>query len=286
MASRNRKGRDGAARDGAAGSARRPHGASRPRRSGTAARGRPRPPASPDDLDRIAADVVACELCPRLRTYCRRIAESKRRAYRDWTYWGRPVPGFGDPRARVLIVGLAPAAHGANRTGRMFTGDSSGDWLYRALHAAGFAALPTSVAHDDGQKLQDVFISAAARCAPPDNKPLPVELARCAPYLDRELGVLEEIRIVVALGQIAFRTALGLLDRSGYEIPRPRPAFGHNARTTLESTNAGRPPLVLLASYHPSRQNTQTGKLTRPMFDGVFAALRDLLDRSGRRASG
>jgi uracil-DNA glycosylase family 4 len=217
-----------------------------------------------------------------LRDHCRAVAASKRRAFRDWDYWGLPVPGFGDPRARILIVGLAPAAHGANRTGRMFTGDSSGDWLYRALHAAGFAALPTSVSRVDGQVLRDVFVSAAARCAPPDNKPLPEELRRCAPFLDRELRVLNEIRIVLALGQIAFQTVLGLLPRSGFAIPRPRPRFGHGVHLQIESSLPGQRPLMLFASYHPSRQNTQTGKLTRAMFDGVFESLRARLDAEPR----
>lgn len=224
-------------------------------------------------MPRIERDVVACERCPRLRRYCSEIAASKRRAYRDWTYWGRPVPGFGDPAARLWILGLAPAAHGANRTGRMFTGDSSGDWLYRALHAHGFAALATSLARDDRQTLRDAYISAAARCAPPDNKPRPEEIAACAPFLARELAVLDRLQLVLALGQIAFQAALRLLESSGHAMPRPRPRFAHLAQFDF----AG---LTLLASYHPSRQNTQTGRLTRPMFDAAFRTARRILDRS------
>lgn len=234
-----------------------------------------------ESLAQVRRDIVACELCPRLRIYCREVAASKRRAYRDWNYWGRPVPGFGDPRARLWLVGLAPAAHGANRTGRMFTGDSSGDWLYRALHAHGFAALPTSTSRDDGQRLEDAYVSAAVRCAPPGNKPLPEEIVRCSAFLDRELESLSQVRIVLALGRIAFDAALRMLERAGYAGTRPKPQFAHCAWVTLAGapgSTAARRPLVLLASYHPSRQNTQTGKLTRPMFDEVFATARRLLD--------
>lgn len=232
-------------------------------------RGAPAP-----DLEHIARAVVACDKCPRLLRYCQEIAATKRRAFRDWTYWGRPVPGFGDPRARLWIVGLAPAAHGANRTGRMFTGDSSGDWLYRALHAAGLAALPTSESLADGQQLVGVYISAAARCAPPDNKPAPNEIARCAPYLAQELAALSHLRIILPLGSIAFDAVLRLVAATGVELPRPRPRFAHLARYDLL---AGGSPRTVLASYHPSRQNTQTGRLTRPMFDAVFRAALELL---------
>src|SRR5262245_31037404 len=176
----------------------------------------PQPRLAHERLESIARDVVACERCPRLRRYCQEIAATKRRAYRDWDYWGRPVPGFGDPEARVWVVGLAPAAHGGNRTGRVFTGDSSGDWLYRALHDAGYARLPTSVSRDDGQELRGAYVSAAARCAPPDNKPTRAELARCAPFLERELAALHGVRVVVALGQIAFDAVLKLLTKAGY----------------------------------------------------------------------
>jgi len=234
------------------------------------------PPRSRDgSLARIAAAIPRCALCPRLRRHCAEVAASKRRAFRDWTYWGRPVPGFGDPHARLWIIGLAPAAHGANRTGRMFTGDSSGDWLFRALHAHGFAHQPGSVARDDGQRLEDAFLSAAVRCAPPDNRPTTGEIDRCAPWLERERQALESVRVVVALGQIAFRASLRLLQDAGYHVPRPQPRFGHLACTTLDG--GGNDPIILLASYHPSRQNTQTGRLTRPMFDAVFAAVRRIL---------
>jgi uracil-DNA glycosylase family 4 len=218
------------------------------------------------DIDTIAAQITGCERCPRLRRWCQEIAATRRRAYRDQVYWGRPVPGFGDPRARIWIVGLAPGAHGSNRTGRMFTGDASGDWLYRALHAAGMARLPTSTARDDGQRLRDVFISAAARCAPPDNKPRPAELRRCAPYLTAELAALERVAVVVALGRIAFDAVLRLLAGGGWTIPSPRPVFAHRARARFD----GPRPLTLVASYHPSRQNTQTGKLTPEMLQAVF----------------
>ena len=242
-------------------------------------------------INSIHAEVVACERCPRLRRYCAAVARTKRRAYLDQEYWGRPVPGFGDPQARVWLVGLAPAAHGANRTGRMFTGDSSGEWLFRALHGAGFARAPHSVGRDDGQELRDAYVSAAARCAPPDNKPLPVELARCRRYLDAELRALAGLRVVVPLGKIAFDAVLRLLEDSGYALPRPRPRFGHGASCRIgrpvEAQGPGSPAtrapgqeLVLLASYHPSRQNTQTGKLTREMLAGIFARVREnLLER-------
>jgi uracil-DNA glycosylase len=204
--------------------------------------------------------VVACEKCRRLRSYCTRIATEKKRAYRDDTYWGRPVPGFGDPDARLLIVGLAPAAHGGNRTGRVFTGDSSGDFLFRALHKAGFANIPTSTRRDDGLMLHDAYIAAAVRCAPPDNKPTPGEIDRCLPYLSAEVEALPRVQVVVALGRIAFDAVLRVLD-----APSPKPAFGHG----VEHRVGG---LTLIASYHPSRQNTNTGRLTDAMFDGIFAA--------------
>ena len=215
--------------------------------------------------------IVACERCERLRTYCAEIATTKRRAYRDEVYWGKPVPGFGDPAARLLVVGLAPGAHGANRTGRMFTGDSSGDWLYDALHANGFANHPTSISRDDGLKLTDCYITAAGRCAPPENKPLPEELEHCREYLDADLRLLTQLRVILTLGRIgheAFLRSSGLWDRLS---PRERPAFAHGAETTLPD---GR---VLLSSFHPSRQNTQTGKLTRAMWLSVFARARVIL---------
>jgi len=215
--------------------------------------------------------IIACERCARLRTYCAEIATAKRRAYRDEVYWGKPVPGFGDPDARLLVVGLAPGAHGANRTGRMFTGDSSGDWLYDALHANGFANQPTSISRDDGLELTDCYITAAGRCAPPDNKPLPKELEHCREYLDADLRLLTRLRVILTLGRIgheAFLRSSGLWDRMS---PRERPVFAHGAETTLPD---GR---VLLSSFHPSRQNTQTGKLTRAMWLSVFARARVIL---------
>jgi uracil-DNA glycosylase family 4 len=209
---------------------------------------------------------VVCEKCPRLRKYCQKIAREKRRAFREETYWGKPVPGFGDPRARVLLIGLAPAAHGANRTGRVFTGDGaggSGDFLMSALHRAGFANIPTSHHPDDGLKLKDAFIAAAVRCAPPDNRPTPEEIARCLPHLDAEIAALPRVRIVVALGRIAFDAYLRLLKERGVVI-RPKPKFGHALAHELPNGQ------TLIGCYHPSRQNTNTGKLTPPMMDEVF----------------
>ena len=210
--------------------------------------------------------IVSCERCPRLRSYCAEIARTKRRAFRDEVYWGKPVPGFGDPRARVLLVALAPAAHGANRTGRVFTGDGpggSGDFLMAALHRAGFANIPTSRHPNDGLTLRDAFIAAAARCAPPDNKPTPEEIANCRPHLDAELAALPRIRVVVGLGKIAFDAYLQLLKQRGISI-RPRPAFGHGVIHELPNGQ------TLIGCYHPSRQNTNTGKLTARMMDEVF----------------
>jgi uracil-DNA glycosylase family 4 len=210
--------------------------------------------------------IVSCERCPRLREYCAMIAREKRRAYRDDIYWGKPVPGFGDPRARLLLIGLAPAAHGANRTGRVFTGDGvggSGDFLMAALHRGGFANRATSHHADDGLRLRDAFIAAAVRCAPPANKPTPHEISRCLPHLDAEIAALPSIRVVVALGKIAFDAYLRLLKASGLPL-RPRPAFGHALVTRLPNG------IALVGCYHPSRQNTNTGKLTASMMDDVF----------------
>jgi uracil-DNA glycosylase family 4 len=215
--------------------------------------------------------VVACALCPRLRAHCARVARVRKRAYRDEPYWGRPVPGFGDPRARLLVVGLAPAAHGANRTGRMFTGDSSGDWLYAALHRFGFANRPRSRGRDDGLRLRDCFVTAAVRCAPPANRPLPRELETCRSYLETELGLLHQVRVVVALGRIAHEA---WLRASGWwaRLPaRERPRFAHLATARLPDG------VTLVSSYHPSRQNTNTGRLTRPMWRAVFRRARGLL---------
>jgi uracil-DNA glycosylase len=224
-------------------------------------------------LDELNREVIACERCPRLVVYRQMIAREKRRAYRDWEYWGRPVPGFGDPDARVLILGLAPGAHGSNRTGRPFTGDSSGKFMYPVLHEVGFANQSTADHRDDGLKLKDLYITAAARCAPPDNKPLPEELANCAPYLDRELEGLKNIQVLVALGKIGFDAYLNYLKRRGLMERRAAYPFAHGAKFTMPDGK------ILLASYHPSNQNTQTGKLTRPMFVKIFKEAARLADR-------
>jgi uracil-DNA glycosylase len=229
-----------------------------------------------DSLRILHRQIVACELCPRLRTYGREVALVKRRAYLDWEYWGKPVPGFGDPHARVLLIGLAPGAHGALRTGRMFTGDSSGDFLYRALYETGFASQVESRSRKDGLELRDAYITAAARCAPPDNKPLPEELARCRPYLERELDLLKEVQVVVALGGVALRTYLGILrDRGAIKSVAAFP-FGHHRVYHINSELVPGLP-VLIASYHPSQQNTSTGKLTAPMLREVFEHARELV---------
>ncbi len=216
--------------------------------------------------------IVACEGCARLRTHCTTVAREKRRMYRDETYWGRPVPGFGDPDARLVIIGLAPGAHGANRTGRVFTGDSSGDWLYEALHRVGFASQPTSVSRDDGQRLTDCYITCAARCAPPDNKPLPDELDRCRPFLLAELRLLRRARVVLALGRVGHEAWLRATGHWDAMPSRERPMFAHGAEHRFADG------LVLLSSFHPSRQNTQTGRLTRAMWHRVFERARTLVE--------
>jgi uracil-DNA glycosylase family 4 len=215
------------------------------------------------ELARLEREIVRCERCPRLREWCTEVARTKRKAFASETYWGKPVPGFGDPRAKVWILGLAPAAHGANRTGRMFTGDKSGEFLYAALHRAGIANKAESVSRDDGLALKGVWISSAGRCAPPANKPTPEELAACTEWLDRERKALSEVRVILALGAIAWDAALALLARAGAPIPKPRPKFGHGRHIEL----AG---LQLLGCYHVSQQNTFTGKLTREMLAGVL----------------
>ena len=226
-------------------------------------------------LTMVREAIITCERCPRLREYCRRIGREKRRAFRDESYWARPVPGFGDPRARMLILGLAPAAHGANRTGRVFTGDgvgASGDFLMAALHRAGFANISTSRDPHDGLTLSDAFIAAAVRCAPPDNKPTREEIVNCLPHLEAEIEALPQLHLVVALGKIAFDAYLQLVKDRGV-IPRPRPQFAHGATATLPDG------LLLLGCYHPSRQNTNTGKLTPRMLADVFLKARRLLLR-------
>ena len=236
------------------------------------------PPTAPaarttPKLEAVRAEIVACTLCPRLRDYCARIAREKKAAHRDDVYWGKPVPGFGDPAARLLIVGLAPAAHGGNRTGRTFTGDGSGDFLMSALHRVGFASIPTSRSWDDGLRLDDAYILAAVRCAPPDNKPLPEEIARCRRHLAAEIAALRRVRVIVALGKIGHDAYLAHVAETHGVRPRPRPAFGHGSEARL---GPGLP--ILLGSYHPSRQNTNTGKLTPPMMRSVFMRARSLID--------
>jgi uracil-DNA glycosylase len=234
---------------------------------------RTREPATPRTaaLSLVHRDIVTCTRCERLRAYCTRIAAEKKAAHLNDTYWGRPVPGFGDPKARLLVLGLAPAAHGANRTGRVFTGDGSGDFLMRAMHSAGFANITTSQRADDGLLLHDAYIAAAVRCAPPDNKPTPSEILACHPHLVAEVAALPLIAVIVALGRIGFDAAWRLLAERGVSL-RPRPVFGHGLQ--YEPANAP----VVIASYHPSRQNTNTGKLTAEMLASVFVAARRAID--------
>lgn len=223
-------------------------------------------------LRRLNSEVVACTRCPRLVEYREKVAREKRRAYRDCDYWGKPVPGFGDPSARVLILGLAPGAHGSNRTGRPFTGDASGKFMYPVLYETGFASQPEATNRNDGLQLNDLYITAAVRCAPPDNKPLPEELANCAPYLDRELAGLRELKVIVALGKIGFDAYLNALKRRGLLKSKKEYVFRHGASYAMPDGNR------LLASYHPSNQNTQTGKLTRAMFVRIFKEAARLAD--------
>ncbi len=222
-------------------------------------------------MQALHQELVQCRACPRLVAWREEAGRVKVRRFRDWTYWSRPVPGFGDPRARLLIVGLAPAANGANRTGRMFTGDRSGDFLYAALHRAGFANQPTSEHRGDGLALREVFITAPCRCAPPANKPLPGELLRCSTWLDQEIALLPRLRVVLALGAIGWAATLQHFARKGLSIPRPRPQFGHGATMLLPGGPA------LLGCYHVSQQNTNTGKLTKEMIDRVLAQAKELI---------
>jgi uracil-DNA glycosylase family 4 len=213
----------------------------------------------------LTAEIVDCRACPRLVAWREQVGRDKRAAFADEEYWARPVPGFGDPAARLLIVGLAPAAHGGNRTGRVFTGDRSGDWLFAALHRAGYANQPTSVRAGDGLTLHDAYIAAAVRCAPPQNKPTTTERDRCLPYLVQELDLLDRVQTIVVLGKFAYDVVAGLID-----LPRPRPRFGHGVEAVASD---GR---MVLCSFHPSQQNTFTGKLTEPMFDTIFSRAREV----------
>ena len=219
-----------------------------------------------DSLEKVRDEIVVCRKCPRLVEWREQVAREKVARFMDWDYWGRPVPGYGDPKARVLILGLAPAAHGGNRTGRIFTGDRSGDFLFASLHRTGFANQPTSVSRDDGLELHDAYIAAVNRCAPPANKPTPQERANCMPYLEREVALLERLRVIVALGQFAWDGALLAVRTLGHSV-KPKPRFGHLAEAEVG-------PYVLLGCFHPSQQNTFTGKLTPAMTDEVFERAR------------
>ena len=226
-------------------------------------------------LAALTREVEACRTCPRLVAWREESAAKPPRRFAGETYWARPVPGFGDPAARLLLVGLAPAAHGGNRTGRVFTGDSSGDFLFAALHRAGFASQPESVRCGDGLSLRDAYVLAPVRCAPPDNRPTPDEFDRCRPFFSRELALLPGVRVFLALGGLAWASTLRVLADAGAAVPRPAPAFGHGAEATLELPGRGR--ISLLGSYHVSRQNTNTGRLTPAMFDAGLARAKDLL---------
>jgi uracil-DNA glycosylase len=230
--------------------------------------------AAPKTLEALNARIVKCNLCPRLRAHCIHIAEVKRRAYADWEYWGKPVPSFGDPHAQVLVLGLAPGAHGSNRTGRPFTGDGSGDFLYPVLHEVGFASQAVASSRDDGMKLTDLWITSVGRCAPPGNKPTPQELGNCAPFLDQEIRLLKQLRVVVCLGRIAFDGLLAHERRRGAPASPSNFPFRHGAEYVLPSG------LVTIASYHPSLQNTNTGKLTRDMFMRIFVRAKQVASGS------
>jgi uracil-DNA glycosylase len=225
--------------------------------------------SAPAGLAELEAEVTRCRRCPRLVAWRERVAQEKRASFADWDYWGRPLPGFGDPDARMLVLGLAPAAHGANRTGRIFTGDRSGDWLFAAMHRAGLANQPTSVSRDDGLRLRDAWVTAAVRCSPPANRPAPGERDNCLPWTEKELALLRRVRVIVCLGAFAWDAALRVRAALGDPTPRPKPRFGHGA----EAAGAR---WALLGCFHPSQQNTFTGKLTEAMLDDVFARARDL----------
>ncbi len=228
-------------------------------------------PSTEKALARLSLEITSCRACPRLVEWRERIARERRAAFRDEEYWGRPIPGFGDQVARVLVLGLAPAAHGGNRTGRVFTGDRSGDWLFAALHRAGFANQATSVGLDDGLVLDAAYVAAAVRCAPPANAPTPEERDRCAPFLERELALLTQLRVIVALGNFAYEAAWRLLRSVGAELPSKRPRFAHGLEVVT-------PPYAVVCSFHPSQQNTFTGRLTEPMLDAVLARARALAE--------
>jgi uracil-DNA glycosylase family 4 len=250
----------------------------------------PRPPVARDvdqvvararaarDLEVLDARVSVCRACPRLVAWREEVARVKRASFRDWDYWGRPVPGLGPADARIAVVGLAPAAHGGNRTGRVFTGDRSGDWIFAALWRAGLANQPTSVSKDDGLELTDVRVCAAVRCAPPANAPTPEERDTCSPWLARELALLPRLRVVVVLGGFGWTALWPVLGAAGYALPRPRPAFGHGVEVTLTGP---RGPVTLLGSYHVSQQNTFTGRLTEPMLDAVLTRATELASSAG-----
>ncbi len=229
----------------------------------------------PSLLPDIERRVVACRRCPELRAYCAEVGRVKKRAFLGHDYWAKPVPGWGDPNARVVLVGLAPGAHGSNRTGRVFTGDGSGEWLFRALHRAGFASRPDATDRDDGLTLRDAFITAAVRCAPPANKPTPDQRARCFPYLREEFAALSGVRVVVTLGRLADDTVASLVKEIG-AYRTPRASFAHLAESVVDLPQ--RAGVTVLSSYHPSRQNTNTGVLTEPMLDAVFTRARTLAD--------
>ncbi|KAA6461288.1 uracil-DNA glycosylase [Acidobacteria bacterium AB60] len=231
---------------------------------------------APSTLEELNAQVIACQRCTRLREHCQTVASVRRRAYAAWDYWGLPVPSFGDPAARVLLLGLAPGAHGSNRTGRPFTGDGSGDFLYPVLHEAGFASQPIATSREDGMRLRNLWITSVARCAPPGNKPTTEELKQCAPWLDEEIRLLTNLRVVVCLGRIAFDGLLNWAQRNQVMASRRLMDFGHGAEAALPNG------LTVITSYHPSLQNTNTGKLTRPMFLDIFKRAREIVGTKGR----